>query len=407
MMSKTSFIDEAIQKAKTFHYATGNSITIYDNEMNIIKGFTNDITLMLMNDNEEHYSHFLKQIELPIGQNKCRINVFDSFSFIVCDIYFQNESIGFVIIGPIIVTDNKTKVFSGASMSKDEISSTTMNQLEHIEHLADILCWTFSDISISTPCKKSYNRASFLPYSLEQYFADSIDYVKQSTDIDTDLDFIDANQKMTQLVIDKDKKSIKKFLNSLIDLSLPSPSSKSETFVEDLRIKKNIMISYFSFINHVVMENIITSDFYIFFSSYIITEFERANSETELRIIVNELIDRLFDNMTNMPSTQNKSIRSAMQYISNNIHHKLTLEEVADYVYLNPKYLSRLFIKEVGISFKDYVVEHKIIRAKKLLKYTNKPLPTVSLAIGMESFTNFSTFFKKHVGMTPKKYRDK
>lgn len=407
MANEVSFIDSAIQKAKTFHYATGNTISVYDNEMNIIEGFTRDINLLLMNDNEDNYTYFLKQIELPIGQNKCRINVFDAFSFIVCDVCYQNKNEGFVVVGPIIVSDNTTKVFSGTSMNKDEITSVTMNQLEHIEHLADILYWTFSDISSKIQCKKSYSRASFLPYALEQYFADSIDYVKEKTNLDANLDFNDANQIMTQYIIEKDKKSVKKFLNTLIDLSLPSPSSKAETFIEDLRIKKNIMISYFSFINHVVLENIITSDFYIFFSSYIITEFEQANSETELRIIVNELIDKLFDNMLNIPLANSKAIRSAMQYISNNINHKLTLSEVSEHIYLNPKYLSRLFIKETGMSFKQYVVEHKIIRAKNLLRHTNKSLPSIALAIGIDSCTNFSTFFKKHVGMTPKEYRNK
>ena len=72
---------------------------------------------------------------------------------------------------------------------------------------------------------------------------------------------------------------------------------------------------------------------------------------------------------------------------------------------ISPVYLSRLFKKEEGINFLDYLNQYRIDAAKKLLQ---NPQYNVLEAADMTGFKNtryFSKIFKKNVGLTPSEYR--
>ncbi len=101
-----------------------------------------------------------------------------------------------------------------------------------------------------------------------------------------------------------------------------------------------------------------------------------------------------------------KPISEALDYIYFNIKNRLSIEEVASAMGLSESYLSRLFKKEVGISFSDYVREEKIKRAMNLLRHSDFSLIEVSEYLGFSSQSHFTQIFKKTVGMTPKAYRD-
>ncbi len=71
---------------------------------------------------------------------------------------------------------------------------------------------------------------------------------------------------------------------------------------------------------------------------------------------------------TTSPSKSNgehKEIKQAIRYIKKNIHRSITLEEVANHVYLSPFYLSKLFKNELNINFINYVNEQKNALCKR------------------------------------------
>jgi len=402
MSNKEVYLKNITQKTQIFHYATGYSMSIYDDSKKMLKSFTSDKGLLELYTKDK-YAFFLEVIEVPVGKGSCRINTFDKYSFILCDLYYDLDFSGFVVLGPIIITDSKMDSYIGSLDDINDITHVQLNQLDEINNLCDILYWTYN--ATNQPCNKIHNRILFDPYMQEQFFLDSKDYVIDNIGDNLDFELENAYKQITTYVIQREKNGVKNLLNLLLDLSMPTPVTSKAFHVDDLRIKKNIMLYFFSIINYIVIENEINSDFHLFFSSCIITEFEKAVSETTLRVICNELIDSLFDNMEDTLHINNKAVKNAMRYITDNINRRLTLAEVANHVYLDPKYFSRLFVNETGQTFTSYVNQHKLIRAKKLLRYTNKPLNDISLAIGMTSSANFSTFFKKHVGITPNRYR--
>nr|WP_211289814.1 helix-turn-helix domain-containing protein [Sporomusa silvacetica] len=100
-------------------------------------------------------------------------------------------------------------------------------------------------------------------------------------------------------------------------------------------------------------------------------------------------------------------IEKSKKYIHDNFKQKLPLQLVSSYVFLNPQYFSRIFKKEVGVSYIDYVSKLKIEYACKLLETTNYPAYRISSECGFTDPSYFNRVFVQHMNMTPKVYRRK
>lgn len=100
----------------------------------------------------------------------------------------------------------------------------------------------------------------------------------------------------------------------------------------------------------------------------------------ELSSVFTEIAERLKERRTvkdNAPDESlNKSddtvIDKVKQYIAKNYASDISLETIADLLYFNPAYLSRIFKKSTGIRFVDYLTEIRINKAKELLKESHK-----------------------------------
>ncbi len=102
-----------------------------------------------------------------------------------------------------------------------------------------------------------------------------------------------------------------------------------------------------------------------------------------------------------------KQVAQCIDCIHADLHEKITLEGLANKLSISPNHLSRLFSKEVGQTFSAYVLEYRIITASKLLLYTQLSISEISELFHFSSQSHFTTAFKDHFKMTPKKFRDK
>lgn len=99
-------------------------------------------------------------------------------------------------------------------------------------------------------------------------------------------------------------------------------------------------------------------------------------------------------------------IRKCIDYIYDHLQEKLTVEKTAGYLQIDPTYLSKLFSKEVGISFREFIINARVNAAKNMLMYSNFSYLEISLSLGFSSQSAFTCTFKKIVGMTPGRYRN-
>ncbi len=99
-------------------------------------------------------------------------------------------------------------------------------------------------------------------------------------------------------------------------------------------------------------------------------------------------------------------ISSVHEYIQNNLDKDVSLVKLADQVYLNPAYLSRVYKQITGINLSDYIFNTRMNKSKKMLKETNIKVHEIASAVGYESVAYFIRSFKKNTGMTPQEYRE-
>ncbi len=110
-------------------------------------------------------------------------------------------------------------------------------------------------------------------------------------------------------------------------------------------------------------------------------------------------------------TTYSRIIRQVIQYVHDNLDNSsLSLQYIATRVlYLNPDYLGKLFKKECGIKFSDYLMKIRIEKAKEILATSGEiKMYEVARRVGFgENVAYFSRVFRKYTGLLPSEYRAK
>jgi len=98
-------------------------------------------------------------------------------------------------------------------------------------------------------------------------------------------------------------------------------------------------------------------------------------------------------------------IEESVKYIKEHFKERLSLDMVAAKAFMNPKYFSHVFKKEMGVSFTEYVINLKVQYACRLLETTNYPAYRISLECGFSDPSYFNRVFCAQMNMTPQTYR--
>ncbi len=100
-------------------------------------------------------------------------------------------------------------------------------------------------------------------------------------------------------------------------------------------------------------------------------------------------------------------VEQAVSFIRDHLQSKLSRQDVADQVHLNPEYLSKLFRRETGLSLKDFILTEKMKKAATLLADSNLPISLVASKVGFDNLSHFSRTFQNYYQTSPKDYRQK
>ena len=138
-----------------------------------------------------------------------------------------------------------------------------------------------------------------------------------------------------------------------------------------------------------------------------LTDIHSFKTVEELCFWLSNIMARFTDCVFNLADVRHKdTMYKALDYIKKNYNKRITLEEVAGQVYLNPSYFSKIFKSEMKTTFVSYVNNIRINAAKSLLADIRTPLTDISLMIGFEDQSYFTKVFKKATGDTPGRYRE-
>lgn len=141
--------------------------------------------------------------------------------------------------------------------------------------------------------------------------------------------------------------------------------------------------------------------------AYTLVNFEKVFEDSD------EIVDYLCDMIDkiqreNMNAKRiDPNIERVIDIIHNEYEKPLSLDEMSMRLDLTSSYISRLFKKETGQNFKDYLTRFRMMKAKELLLESNFNINEIALKTGYLNGDQFGRAFKQLEGMTPYEYRKK
>ncbi len=96
-----------------------------------------------------------------------------------------------------------------------------------------------------------------------------------------------------------------------------------------------------------------------------------------------------------------------IDYLNENYQKNITISDLSKVIHKSESYLSHLFKEYTGIGIKTYLLQKRILEAKKILEsQTDMKVVKVGEKVGFSSFALFNRSFKKIIGTTPSSYRN-
>ncbi len=128
------------------------------------------------------------------------------------------------------------------------------------------------------------------------------------------------------------------------------------------------------------------------------------NTANNREAILASLLFMLYSEIQTDDRMTTEYIRKIMNIIGQNYMYDLRVERIAEELNLNRQYISALFKRETGKSILEYLIYVRMKEARRHLSDGRSVTETAGL-VGYTESSNFSKMFKKHVGVSPIKYR--
>lgn len=188
------------------------------------------------------------------------------------------------------------------------------------------------------------------------------------------------------------------------DLSCQLGDVKSKHYNPSLEMFYSVSLMFLSYINRYNLTDKVA--FKIGLNK--LTRVDDHPSWQDAVLYFKELAEILFSLRDNDgESSAITAIHQIKQYIAEHMNEDLSLARLAERVYFNPSYLSRLFKQITGTNLLSYINEIRLEKAMELLKNNDLKIHEIAVAVGYESASYFTQFFKRTLKISPQEYRDK
>lgn len=98
-------------------------------------------------------------------------------------------------------------------------------------------------------------------------------------------------------------------------------------------------------------------------------------------------------------------VQKALDYIQKNYSRKITIEQIADFIGIDRKYMSSLFKKFLRTSPQEFLIKFRMDKACVLLTQNMLSIQDIAHSVGYDDPLLFSKMFKKRKGLSPSQYR--
>ncbi|MBN1410128.1 MAG: substrate-binding domain-containing protein [Spirochaetales bacterium] len=136
---------------------------------------------------------------------------------------------------------------------------------------------------------------------------------------------------------------------------------------------------------------------------------DMAKINQSLRREVKKMQDILTGNESTISPDAGEDIRiqKALHYIEANYNNDISLDELAENVFMNPVYFSNFFKAKTGTGFLEYLTSLRVEKALKLLSNPQLTVKEIAAMVGYKDANYFGKIVKKYTNLLPTEYRQK
>lgn len=135
---------------------------------------------------------------------------------------------------------------------------------------------------------------------------------------------------------------------------------------------------------------------------------EAPYKDSILRGYLLAFVGRLFT-MTKFKKVDAEDIHalgSVMNYCIAHYRDNLSLDLLQKKLHISKYYISHIMNQKLGMGFNDYINSIRISNACRLLTESNAPISEISEEVGFNTVRTFNRAFVKHIGSSPREYRN-
>lgn len=125
----------------------------------------------------------------------------------------------------------------------------------------------------------------------------------------------------------------------------------------------------------------------------------------EITALILKQTEEIYSLKQNISITDQKAMTNIIAYINLNFTQKLFMADLAKDAYMSISKFKYIFESFTGQTFSEYIIQKRMEYACDLLRNTNMYIFEVSILVGYQNVSSFSTQFKKIMGMSPLDYR--
>jgi AraC-like DNA-binding protein len=132
---------------------------------------------------------------------------------------------------------------------------------------------------------------------------------------------------------------------------------------------------------------------------------ELLSSQTIVEILTDLLLHTLSRNHQPHVRFLPDYIQQTQHYLEEQLQEKITLDQLSLLFSVSKYHLAREFKVYTGLTPNEYLINQRINKGKKLLRYSDIPVSEVAKQVGFENTSHFINQFKKQEDTTPLNFR--
>lgn len=369
------------KKIKHFSSLTGIACNVFDVKLKRFESFKNTFCSRCPKSCDYTNTHLYACYESARWDNKYIYYCPMDFIFVAVPVMDEYEIMSSgIIIGPLLM--GEAEDFQQTTFDLPRMDTGKVNDL------AEIASLLFSAENQSSP---------------KEDIGDFLNTIYKELELLPSVDGypFELEKKIQEAIAQGDEKNAKEYLNRLLG-EIFFRSNGDFAIIKARALELVVLLSRSAIEGGADAEQIFSlNDDYI-------KEIEKFDTIEKLGMWLSSIINRFIGYVFEFKAVRHSvTIRKIIGYIHNNYMCKITLDEIAEHVYMSKSYVSKIFNEEIGTNISVYINKIRIEKSCKLLQDPSLTIAEIANLVGFENQSYFAKQFKTETGYSPKEFREK